>query len=514
MLDSGNRLSVWLTAGIVLMALGCGESEEPTLSKSSSTPHQESEKQTSERREAPPFPDNPSPVIQEENARRAEELLAAAENHLRQGEANAALSALNRAIRLNPRLETAYVRRADLLAKAGMTAQAIADVSRAIQLNPTQAQLFNTRGYLRLTHGEAEGSIEDFTRAIALDLEYAQPYNNRGLARLSLGDPETAIHDFDAALRIDPNYIDAHNNRGYTLSQLKRYDEALVSLTKAIELDAEYVNAWNNRGLVYKEMGRWNEALADFRRAVELDPTSQKYLLHRAEVYDALNQKTAAAADRERVVWLEDVARLNRMLIATPDDPTVWIERARLMIAGGELDEAAHNLQRAMEINKEIPELYQLRAQLAYAREDYQTAVDEATKALELKEQQPSYSVRGDAYFQLQNYEAALKDYRRARRLDSQVQQALEMRAEELETMGQVEQASSYREQASEIRRVSLMASEQSSGEKEKPLPFPETAVSAKPIGQTTQTKPSKSMSVDKKSQDSSEPDDSVETPK
>ena len=150
------------------------------------------------------------------------------------------------------------------------------------------------------------------------------------------------------------------------------------------------------------------------------------------------------------------------------------------MIEGSEFAEAEKNLQTVMKLDPTIPQIYQLRAQLAYAREDYKAAVGQATRALEIAENQDTFSIRGDAQFKLQNYEAALADYRSARRLDTQVQQALELRAAELEKSGNVQQAGYYREQASAISRISQEAPAEESAEE--PSPFPESAGQAQPI--------------------------------
>lgn len=406
-----------------------------------------------------------------------EKLLATAEAELKQGRANEALALLNQAIEVAPELALAYQRRAELLAAANHHAEAIADLDRVLEMQPKDARVLNTRGYLRMARNDLTGAMEDFSAAIGIDLDFPQPYNNRGLVRITEGQPEKALHEFDAALRIDANYIDAHNNRGYTLMQLDRHDEAVDALSKALELDPGYVNAWNNRGLAHKEAGRYEEAAADFSKAIELQPTQTKYYLHRSEALTALDRNDEARADIDRVVWLDKLVLVNRRVATSPEEAEAWLERSEHMRRGQRFEAALKDVARALQLYGSRPEAsdaYVLQGRILLEQGHAEQAIEAVNAGLRVRPQEQAYSVRGDAQFQLQNYEAALDDYRQARRLDPMVQQALELRAAQLEKAGDIQQAGYFREQAEALAPDRLIRT--ASTEEPAPLPFPDQA--------------------------------------
>ncbi len=416
---------------------------------------------------ASPYPEGAKPSV--------ERLLSEARDFSQRGEARQALLRLNEAIQVEPENPEPYLQRAELLSAAELKTQATLDLSRALELDPRNARTFNSRGYLRMAQGDLEGAMEDFSAAVGIDLEYPQPYNNRGLVRISQGESEKALLDFDAALRIDPKYIDAHNNRGYTLMLLKRHDEAVATLTQAIEIDPNYVNAWNNRGLARKALEKHDEACADFTRAIELQSTNPKYYLHRSESLTALGKTDEARKDVEHVVWMERLAQVNRRVSASPSDASTWMERADHLRAGREFDAALADVERAKQLfggKPEASDAQTLRARILLEQGHADQAIEAANVALKTGHNEQAYSVRGDAHFHLKQYEAAVADYKQARRLDPLVRQACELHAEQLEKSGQIEQAGYFREQAGQLAPRMLPQATDSTDAEAPPFPI------------------------------------------
>jgi tetratricopeptide (TPR) repeat protein len=403
-----------------------------------------------------------------------------------------ALQALNQAVQSAPDAVEPYLQRAQLLAAADLKTQAIADLTRALELEPRNARVFNTRGYLRMSQNQLIEAVEDFAAAVSIDLEYPQPYNNRGLVRITQGAPEKALLDFDAALRIDPQYIDALNNRGYALTQLGRYDEAIQALTKAIEINPTYVNAWNNRGLANaaagkgdKGAGQLETAVADFTKAIELQPTNIKYYVHRSEALTALDRTAEARADLDKVAWLEQLSELNRAVMSQPEHALVWMRRADHMRTGQRYDAALADVNRAIQLmgrtSPEASSAYVLQARILLEQGQVERAVEAANVAARIRPSDEVYSVRGDAQLQLQNYEAAVEDYRLSRRLDATVKQAYELRAAQLEQAGQIEQAGYFREQANALSPERLLKTAEKTSTPE-PQPFPIDVSQPEPV--------------------------------
>ena len=113
-----------------------------------------------------------------------------------------ALEEYNRAIALGPKLEAAYLRRAETRYYLGDDPGVLADCQRAIALNPTEAQTHYYLGLARFRLGYVQSAIAAFTSAIAHDNEDAQTFARRGLAYEDLGDANEAAQDLRRAAQL------------------------------------------------------------------------------------------------------------------------------------------------------------------------------------------------------------------------------------------------------------------------------------------------------------------------
>lgn len=365
-----------------------------------------------------------------------EELLAQAEAALQQRNGNAALEALTLATQQYPQETTAWVKRGSLLADAGLLPAAVQDFNVAIELEPRNPKLLNTRGYFFLLAKNYDAAARDFSAAIALDLQYPQPYNNRGLVHIARQDYVAAIREFDAALDIDREYVDATNNRGFALLQLERYEEALAAFTRALEIDPNYLNALNNRGRVLERMERYEESVADFTRAIELAPQQLQYYTHRAEAYRLWGRHAEARQDLEHVTRMNRLQQLDSELRQQMHRADLWTARGELLLADGQLEAAASAVERALAIDRTQVKALILSARLATARQDWAKVISLCEEALAAGAGPEAYALRGVAYLEQQQLDAAIADFEAGKRMDSRVAAAYKERSERRRSAG------------------------------------------------------------------------------
>ncbi len=122
----------------------------------------------------------------------------------RSGKYDEALSALDKAVRLDPQSALLYDVRGVVHALVGKTEEAIADFEKAIELDPRLAEASVNRGIVRFWRGEVDGAMADFNKSIELAPEFALAYNSRGQLAFSIEEWEAAIADFEAAGRLVP----------------------------------------------------------------------------------------------------------------------------------------------------------------------------------------------------------------------------------------------------------------------------------------------------------------------
>jgi tetratricopeptide (TPR) repeat protein len=116
-----------------------------------------------------------------------------------------AVSALDRALQLNPRLAAAYELRGHANYDLKHFPQAIADFTRSLELSPSQPVAFNGRGASYLDSGKPEEALADLNRALELNPAYAPALQHRSHLYLDRKQYKEAIADCDAALRINPS---------------------------------------------------------------------------------------------------------------------------------------------------------------------------------------------------------------------------------------------------------------------------------------------------------------------
>jgi tetratricopeptide (TPR) repeat protein/mono/diheme cytochrome c family protein len=189
----------------------------------------------------------------------------------RKGETADAIRAYTEAITLDHQTALAYHKRGSAHHDAGAIALAIADYTQALRVAPQDAVAHNNRGLAYLAKREHERALEDFNEALRLDPRYAIALHNRGLAYQRAGEAEKAIADFGAAIRLDPKYVLAYHNRAAAHYERGTLNRAIADYTAVLRLNPKSVTAFNNRGFAYYDKEDFDRAIADFSAAIRLD---------------------------------------------------------------------------------------------------------------------------------------------------------------------------------------------------------------------------------------------------
>ena len=87
-----------------------------------------------------------------------------------------ALTDLNKAIELNPKLTGAYISRGMTRAWLGDFREAMSDLNKAIKLEPENAFAYTNRGNVKILSEDFTGAEKDLSTAIALEPVLADAY--------------------------------------------------------------------------------------------------------------------------------------------------------------------------------------------------------------------------------------------------------------------------------------------------------------------------------------------------
>ncbi len=159
--------------------------------------------------------------------------------------------------------------------------------------NPGLSIVWLVRG---LVYGRKEGDfydpkkgIEAYSNYLFYDPDKPSPYTNRGVLHEALyldtrlGDKEAAekelnaaLADYTRALDVDPRYKLALQHRGYALFQYKKdIDGALKDIERALEIDPKYTAAILDRAAIRESQGNYDLALQDYELVKECDPKNR-----------------------------------------------------------------------------------------------------------------------------------------------------------------------------------------------------------------------------------------------
>ncbi|MGB8434286.1 MAG: tetratricopeptide repeat protein [Burkholderiales bacterium] len=119
---------------------------------------------------------------------------------------------------------------ADLLLRAGHSAQALEQVDQYLAKNPGNMQGRFLKGLILAEQNRESDAIDIFVRLTQDHPEYAEPYNNLAVLYAARGNLEGARNALEAAVRVNPKYITAQENLGDVYARLAAaaYERAAV----------------------------------------------------------------------------------------------------------------------------------------------------------------------------------------------------------------------------------------------------------------------------------------------
>lgn len=241
---------------------------------------------------------------------------------LRRGEAaywaasfDRALADLDEALRFNPDLNEAYLRRAWIKKKTQQHAGALQDLSTILSRDPDNADVHFAIGYFyKDTPAWKTKTMPAFKRALELNPDHhltrfnlAQLYYNR------YNEMDRALAEYDIILRAsdeelskikvwrepgEPKFdlrAETRIGRAYVRIQLQDFPKALAEFNDLVTLYPQRSDVLSGRSQVYSAIYQYSEALIDAEAAIKINPYGEiqkvvrvKALYHLGRLEEAL----------------------------------------------------------------------------------------------------------------------------------------------------------------------------------------------------------------------------------
>jgi formylglycine-generating enzyme required for sulfatase activity/tetratricopeptide (TPR) repeat protein len=228
-----------------------------------------------------------------------------------------------------------------------------------------------------------------------------------------------------------------HLNRGLAYGDNGQYDEAVGEFTEAIELAPDYAEAYSCRGATYSQKRQYDEAIRDFTRAIELKPDDVKVYRIRGLTYIVKRDYDKAWADVKACEKYDGKPDPDLIKTLTKD----YLSRGSDYFAKRQFDEAIRDDTKAIELTPSNLAYY-ARGTTYLAKGQLDEAIRDFTKAIGLKPDDASvYYARGLAYNTKGQLDEAIRDYSKAIELKPDDAEAYRNRGVAYHNKGQPDEA-------------------------------------------------------------------------
>ncbi len=244
-----------------------------------------------------------------------------------------------------------------LLLVVGQGTDAMSAFNKAVKLNPRDPKTYHYRAQAHEKVGNYHQAIEDYSRVVELDPLAAEAYYRRGIAYDAIANGQQATKDYNKAIELNPEYskwhltkTDSNPLRKGSLNRIKKYN-------KAIELKPRDAEAYYRRGVDYGYLGNHHQKIKDLSKAIELGRQDSMTFLERGSAYNSLDNYEQAIENFNKAIELEPVYPWNEIAYSGRGDAYAKL---------GKYQHAIKDFSKAIELNLQYPVLYYRDRGLAY----------------------------------------------------------------------------------------------------------------------------------------------------
>ena len=208
----------------------------------------------------------------EPNWATADEHVTLGNSFVELGKFDRAIECYSRAIKLNPKLATAYHNLGEMLVGEKRWDEAIANYRQAIAINPNFFESYHSLGKTWAERGELDRAIACYRKSLDINPNYARAYLSLGNIFMQKREFDAAIKCYRQTLEINDNSYWAYNYLGDAFAHQKQWAEAISCYRKSIEINPNIPWFYCNLGIALTCEQSWDEAVSAYLQAVKIEP--------------------------------------------------------------------------------------------------------------------------------------------------------------------------------------------------------------------------------------------------
>lgn len=188
-----------------------------------------------------------------------------------EGDTDAAMKDLTKAIELQPSLSQSFIKRASMYLETGSKDQAAEDFEEAMKQNKDDPDIYYHRAQLHFILGEFADAAKDYQKSIELDKSFIYSHIQLGVTQYKMGSIASSFATFRRCIKNFDKVPDVYNYYGELLLDQQKPEEAIERFETAIEMErtTKPAGAINVLPLINKALAlfQWKQ---DFKSAEDL----------------------------------------------------------------------------------------------------------------------------------------------------------------------------------------------------------------------------------------------------
>ena len=274
-----------------------------------------------------------------------------------EGQNEAALGSISRALELETDNPVAHNNRGVALTDLGRHEQALAALNRALAIRPNDSMFLSNLCYVLSNLNRYDEALDAIDRSLAIHPGSPTNLASRGSALNGLGRYEEALSTFEQSLAIVPDNPMTLSSRGNALKGLGRYGDALDTFDQSLAVQPDNLTTRSSRGSALNGLGRYEEALEEFDRVLAIRPDDSTTLTNRGSALNGLGR------------YEEALIALDRSIALKPEEhPAAHHHRSRAKLALGDPEGALQSAEQAVALSETVPDKDYRRAVSLYFR--------------------------------------------------------------------------------------------------------------------------------------------------
>lgn len=366
-----------------------------------------------------------------------------AENYLQIEEFDEAIKAFQKNIRIDSTDDVPIGNIGLIYAEMDKFPEAIEYLSRAIKLDGgNKLDFLKSRALLCFRNRDFRNSAEDYSELISYYPKDPMMFVHRAEAYKEMGNYQLAHKDLESALRIEPELFEAKMELVMLYRDQKNLSAAADLAKKLIEKQPKFSFTYQLVGELEYSLENYESSVDYLTKSLELKGVDSVLSYSaRSLSYLKLNREAEALEDTKLA---EKISSNNSNVVSN------------LSFSYGQLglyEESLIFADKALQMDSLMPYTYNNRGYAKYKLGDYEGAIKDFNKSIELKNDYyywPPYN-RANAFRALKRFDEAISDFNLAIGYKADYHEAYNDRGETYEQMGQIEKAIQDFEKALEI---------------------------------------------------------------